>query len=35
VTGLQEKLGLLSQSDVVSLVIYAGLGWVLYRVASR
>jgi hypothetical protein len=33
--GLQERLGAVSQSDVVALVIYAGLGYLLYRVASR
>jgi hypothetical protein len=33
--GLQEKLGAFAQSDVVALVVYAGLGYLLYRVASR
>jgi uncharacterized oligopeptide transporter (OPT) family protein len=33
--GLQERLGGFAQSDVVALVIYAGLGYLLYRVASR
>jgi len=33
--GLQERLGTVSQSDIVALVIYAGLGYLLYRVASR
>jgi putative OPT family oligopeptide transporter len=33
--GLQERLGSIAQSDVVALIIYAGLGYLLYRVASR
>jgi putative OPT family oligopeptide transporter len=33
--GLQEGLGSFAQSDVVSLMIYAGLGYLLYRIASR
>jgi putative OPT family oligopeptide transporter len=33
--GLQERLGAIAQSDIVALVIYAGLGYLLYRVASR
>jgi hypothetical protein len=33
--GLQERLGTVSQSDIVAVVIYAGLGYLLYRVASR
>jgi hypothetical protein len=35
VAGLQERLGALAQSDIAALVIYAGLGYLLYRVASR
>jgi hypothetical protein len=35
ITGLQEALGPIAQSDLVSLAIFAGLGFVLYRVASR
>ena len=35
VVGLQERLGAFAQSDLVSLAIYAGLGYVLYRIASR
>ena len=35
VVGLQEKLGLFAQSDLVSLAAFAGLGFVLYRIASR
>jgi len=33
--GLQERLGGFAASDIVALVIYAGLGYLLYRVASR
>ena len=33
--GLQEGLGTFAQSDIVALVIYAGLGYLLYRIASR
>jgi hypothetical protein len=33
--GLQEGLGAFAQSDLVSLAIYAGLGYLLYRIASR
>jgi hypothetical protein len=35
IVGLQESLGPIAQSDLVSLAIFAGLGFVLYRVASR
>jgi putative OPT family oligopeptide transporter len=35
VVGLQEGLGAFAQSDLVSLAIYAGLGYILYRIASR
>jgi uncharacterized oligopeptide transporter (OPT) family protein len=35
IAGLQEALGSIAQSDLVSLAIFAGLGFVLYRVASR
>jgi uncharacterized oligopeptide transporter (OPT) family protein len=35
VAGLQEKLGAFTQSDVIAVVIYAALGYVLYRIASR
>ncbi|MBA3892091.1 MAG: oligopeptide transporter, OPT family [Gemmatimonadales bacterium] len=35
VVGLQEKLGVFAQSDLVSLAAFAGLGFVLYRIASR
>ena len=33
--GVQERLGTFAQSDIVALVVYAGLGYLLYRVASR
>jgi uncharacterized oligopeptide transporter (OPT) family protein len=33
--GLQGALGWFAQNDLVSLVVYAGLGYLLYRVASR
>jgi hypothetical protein len=33
--GLQERLGGFATSDIVALVIYAGLGYLLYRIASR
>ena len=35
VVGLEEGLGAFAQSDLVSLAIYAGLGYLLYRIASR
>jgi hypothetical protein len=35
IVGLQERLGSFAQSDLVSLAVFAGLGFVLYRVASR
>jgi uncharacterized oligopeptide transporter (OPT) family protein len=35
IAGLQGALGPIAQSDLVSLAIFAGLGYVLYRVASR
>jgi putative OPT family oligopeptide transporter len=35
VAGLQGALGGFAQSDVVSLLVFAGLGAVLFRVASR
>jgi uncharacterized oligopeptide transporter (OPT) family protein len=35
VAGLQEALGWLAQNDLVALAIFAGLGYVLYRVAIR
>jgi len=33
--GLQERLGSFAQNDLVSLAVFAGLGYLLYRVASR
>jgi hypothetical protein len=33
--GLQGRLGGFATSDIVALVIYAGLGYLLYRIASR
>ncbi|MBA3556679.1 MAG: OPT/YSL family transporter, partial [Gemmatimonadales bacterium] len=35
VVGLQGRLGVFAQSDVISLAVFAGLGFILYRVASR
>ncbi|MBA2457414.1 MAG: OPT/YSL family transporter, partial [Gemmatimonadales bacterium] len=35
VVGLQGGLGAFAQSDLVSLAVFAGLGFILYRVASR
>ena len=35
IVGLQEALGAFAQSDLVPLAVFAGLGFVLYRVASR
>jgi len=35
VTGLQGALGVFAASDLVALALFAGLGAVLYRVASR
>jgi putative OPT family oligopeptide transporter len=35
IAGLQEALGPIAQSDLVSLAIFAGLGFLLYRVAGR
>jgi uncharacterized oligopeptide transporter (OPT) family protein len=35
VVGLQGSLGAFAQNDLVSLAVFAGLGAVLYRVASR
>jgi hypothetical protein len=34
IVGLQERLGPIAQSDLVSLAVFAGLGYLLYRVAS-
>jgi hypothetical protein len=33
--GLQRGLGAFAESDLVALAIYAGLGYLLYRIASR
>ena len=33
--GLQEKLGWFAQNDLVAVAVFVGLGYVLYRVASR
>jgi uncharacterized oligopeptide transporter (OPT) family protein len=35
VTGLQGALGAFANNDLVSLALFAGLGAILYRVASR
>jgi hypothetical protein len=35
IVGLQEALGPIAQSDLISLALFAGLGFVLYRIASR
>jgi hypothetical protein len=35
IVGLERTLGPVAQSDLISLALFAGLGFVLYRIASR